>query len=180
VVGDGEKDTGKPVIETFEGHSPRVDPGAFVHERAVVIGRVTLAAGTSVWPGAVLRGDIEPITVAEGANIQDNAVLHTDPERPVIIGRGVTVGHGALLHGCTVGDDALIGMGAIVLNGARVEPAAMVGAGALVPPGARVDAGHLVLGSPARSVRPLSDQEKSGMRDNALRYRRRAALYRAP
>lgn len=143
---------------------------AFVHPAAEVIGDVTLGIGASVWPGAVLRGDIEPIAVGDESNIQDNAVIHTDIGSPTVVGRRVTVGHGALLHSCRVGDGAMIGMGALVLSGAIVGKSALVGAGTLVPPGARIPAGHLALGRPARVVRPLTAKEKADLLRNARRY----------
>jgi carbonic anhydrase/acetyltransferase-like protein (isoleucine patch superfamily) len=158
------------MIRSFNGHSPEVHPTAFVHERAEVIGRVRLAANTSVWPGAVLRGDIEEIVLGEGSNVQDNAVIHTDDGQPTVVGKGVTVGHGAILHGCTVGDEALVGMGSILLNGSRLENGCLLGAGALLAPGARVPQGHLALGSPAKAIRPLKPEEIEGIRANGRRY----------
>jgi carbonic anhydrase/acetyltransferase-like protein (isoleucine patch superfamily) len=149
---------------------PQVPATAFVHPSAELIGRVRLGRGVSIWPGAVLRGDIEPIAVGEGSNIQDNAVLHTDHGVPTVVGRYVTVGHGAILHSCRVGDGALIGLGAILLSGSVIGKGALVGAGSLVSPGTRIPAGHLALGRPARTVRPLSVKEKSGLKKNALRY----------
>ena len=158
------------MIRSFDGYVPRVPLTAFVHERAEVIGRVRLGAGSSVWPGAVLRGDIEEIVVGEGSNVQDNAVIHTDFGVPAVVGSGVTVGHGAVLHACRVGDGTLIGMGAIVLGGAVVEEECLIGAGALVPPGARIPKGTLALGSPAKAVRPLTTDEISEIRKNGEHY----------
>lgn len=153
-----------------DGARPDVHPTAFVHETAVVIGRVRIGPRASVWPHAVLRGDIEEIVVGEGTNIQDNAVVHTDQGSPAVLGGGVTVGHSAVLHGCRVEDNCLIGMGSILLNNAVVEEGAMVGAGALVAPGARVPKGHLALGTPARTVRPLKPGEIEHIRKNAQNY----------
>lgn len=158
------------MIRALGRDTPVIHPTAYVDPTAVVIGRVRLGPRASVWPGAVLRGDIEAIVLGEGTNVQDNAVLHTDHGVPTVLGRGVTVGHGAILHSCTVEDDALIGMGAVVLGGAVVGRGALVGAGALVPPGAHVDAGRLALGAPARSVRKLTDGESRDIRENARRY----------
>lgn len=157
---------------------PVVSPTAFVHPSAEVIGRVTLGAGASVWPGAVLRGDIEKISIGAGSNVQDNAVVHTDRGVPAVVGRNVTVGHGAILHSCRIADGALIGMGAVVLGNAVVGRGALVGAGSVVPPGARIPPGHLALGTPARSVRPLRRREISDISKNALRYLRLAALHK--
>lgn len=166
------------MIRSFDGHTPRVDPSAFVHERAEVIGRVVLGPKSSVWPGAVLRGDIEEIVIGEGSNVQDNAVIHTDHGKPTIVGKGVTIGHGAILHGCTVGDDALVGMGSILLNGAVLESRALLGAGALLAPGAKIPAGHLGLGSPARAARPLKPEEVDGIRKNGQHYLEYAEKHR--
>lgn len=166
------------MIRALGDDRPEVPPSAFVHPAAEVIGRVRLGENASVWPGAVLRGDIDPIVIGDNSNIQDNAVVHTDHGVPTVVGRGVTVGHAAVLHSCTVEDDALIGIGAIVLARAVVRRGALVGAGALVPPGAEIPAGALALGSPARVVRPLTDAERAGLRDNAENYLTYAARHR--
>ena len=158
---------------------PVVPASAFVHPAAEVIGRVRLGENASVWPGAVLRGDIDPIEIGDNSNLQDNVVCHTDHGGPTVVGRGVTVGHAAVLHSCTVEDDALIGIGAIVLGRAVVRRGALVGAGAVVPPGAEIPAGVLALGSPARAVRPLTEAERDGMRANARNYLAYAARHRA-
>lgn len=166
------------MIRPFGRIRPVVSPTAFVHPSAEVIGRVSLEGGASVWPGAVLRGDIEKISVGSESNIQDNAVVHTDHGVPTMVGRRVTVGHGAILHSCRVEDGALIGMGSVVLGKAVVGRGALVGAGSVVAPGARIPAGHLALGSPARVVRPLRRREISDITKNALRYIRLAALHK--
>lgn len=166
------------MIRPFGRIRPVVSPTAFVHPSAEVIGRVSLEDGASVWPGAVLRGDIEKISVGSESNIQDNAVVHTDHGVPTMVGRRVTVGHGAILHSCRVEDGALIGMGSVVLGKAVVGRGALVGAGSVVAPGARIPAGHLALGSPARVVRPLRRREISDITKNALRYIRLAALHK--
>jgi carbonic anhydrase/acetyltransferase-like protein (isoleucine patch superfamily) len=158
------------VIRTFDGESPRVSPTAYVHDRAEVIGRVSLADHASVWPGAVLRGDIEPIVLGARSNVQDNAVLHTEKGLPTVLGDDVSVGHSAVLHGCTIEDGCLIGMGAIVLNGAVVERDCLVGAGAVVSPGTRIPSGHLAVGVPARVARALTDDERAHLRRNAANY----------
>jgi carbonic anhydrase/acetyltransferase-like protein (isoleucine patch superfamily) len=139
---------------------PVVDPTAYVHPAAVVLGRVTLGARASVWPSAVLRGDRDAIVVGDESNIQDGAVVHVDPGLPVHIGRRVTVGHRAVLHGCTVEDGALIGIGALVLNGAVIGAGSLVGAGAVVSEGTVVPPGMLVLGVPGRVVRPLTAEQQ--------------------
>lgn len=166
------------MIRALGDDRPEVPSSAFVHPAAEVIGRVRLGENASVWPGAVLRGDIDPIVIGDNSNIQDNAVVHTDHGVPTVVGRGVTVGHAAVLHSCTVEDDALIGIGAIVLGRAVIRRGALVGAGALVPPGAEIPAGVLAVGSPARVVRPLTDAERAGLRENARNYLTYAARHR--
>ena len=137
-------------ILTVDGNAPSIDPGAFVADGATVAGRVTLAAGTSVWFGCVLRSERSTITIGRDTNLQDLTVVHTDEGFPTTIGERVTVGHRAVLHGCTVEDDALIGMGAILLNGSRVGAGAVVAAGAVVREGQHVPAGTLAVGVPAQ------------------------------
>lgn len=138
---------------------PTVDPSAFVHPAATVLGLVTLGARASVWPGAVLRGDGDRIVIGDESNIQDGAIVHVDPGLPTIVGRRVTVGHRAVLHGCTVEDGALIGIGALVLNGAVIGAGALIGAGAVVTEGTVVPPGTLVLGMPGKVMRALSDEQ---------------------
>lgn len=162
----------------WRGHVPRVAESAFVAPGAVLVGRVEVHDEASIWFHAVLRGDIEPIVVGPRSNVQDGCVLHTDEGFPLRLGAGVTVGHRAVLHGCTVEDGALIGMGAVVLNGAVVERGALVGAGALVPEGARIPAGHLALGVPARVVRPLDEATRRRMELGVEHYVARAREWR--
>lgn len=135
------------------------DGAYWIAPSASVIGKVTLKHEASVWFGAVLRGDTEPITLGERTNVQDNAVLHTDPGVPLTLGRGCTVGHRATLHSCTIGDNTLIGIGATVLNRARVGKNCLVGAHTLIPEGKEIPDGVLVLGSPSKVVRPLTEEE---------------------
>ena len=137
---------------------------------AAVNGDVTLGQGCSVWYNAVIRGDVSPIRIDEDTNIQDNAVLHTSYQFPLVLGRGVTVGHGAILHGCTVEDNVLIGMGAIVLDGAVIGRDSIVGAGALVTKNTRIPPGSMVLGSPAKVKRALTEEEIAAIRENAREY----------
>jgi carbonic anhydrase/acetyltransferase-like protein (isoleucine patch superfamily) len=158
------------VIAEVGGRRPRIDPEAFVAPTAVVVGDVRVAAGAGVWYHAVLRGDAESITVGAQTNIQDNCTVHADPGFPAVIGERVSVGHNAVLHGCTVEDDVLIGMGATVLNGAHVEAGSLVGAGAVVPQGMRVPAGSLVAGVPARVRRRLTGEERASITSNAQGY----------
>lgn len=158
------------MIRPLDGHVPHLAPGAFVHEAAEVIGRVRLGARSSVWPRAVIRGDTEDITVGYETNIQDGAVLHADPGMPCTLGDRVTVGHLACVHGCMVGDEALVGIGAVVLNGARIGAGSIVGAGAVVPEGVEVPPGSMVLGIPGKVVRAVGPKEREGLRAAALRY----------
>ena len=159
--------------------TPKIDPTAWVADSAVVIGDVTLGPGVSVWPGAVLRADNEPIVIGARSNVQENAVLHTDPGRPLAIGQDVTIGHLAMLHGCTVGDGSLIGIQAVLLNGATLGPGCLVGAGALVTEDKTFAAGSLVLGAPALFKRALTPAQIEGQRKTAQGYVERAARYRA-
>ena len=144
---------------------------------AVVVGDVTLGPGCSVWFNAVLRGDGKPITIGAGANIQDNAVLHSEA-CPTVLGEYVTVGHGAIVHGCTVGDNTVVGMGAILLNGARVGKNCMVGAGAVVTGKTDAPEGSMLLGNPARVARALTPEEIAGLRESAEHYMELKEAYR--
>ena len=155
----------------LNGCSPRTpaDGNYFVAETAAVIGNVQLAASTSVWFGAVLRGDNELIDIGENSNIQDQCTIHTDPGFPVTVGRNCTIGHNVILHGCTIEDDALIGMGAIVMNGARIGKGSVVGAGAVITEGKAFPANSLILGAPAKVVRTL-DAAQSDATTFAARY----------
>ncbi|MBF0423339.1 MAG: gamma carbonic anhydrase family protein [Magnetococcales bacterium] len=153
-------------IYPFEGVFPRIHPEAFIHPEAVVIGRVRIGALSSIWPGVIIRGDVNDIEIGEKTNIQDGCVLHVTrgtPDRPqgssLVIGHRVTVGHKVTLHACRVMDDAMIGIGAIVLDRVLIHPTAMVGAGALVPPGKQIAPGELWLGSPAKKARDRSIDE---------------------
>ncbi|MFC8515217.1 gamma carbonic anhydrase family protein [Streptomyces sp. NPDC057257] len=162
--------THKALITGIGGREPKIDAEAFVAPTASVIGDVTLAAGASVWYGAVLRGDVERIAVGARANIQDNCTLHADPGFPVSIGERVSVGHNAVVHGATVGDDCLIGMGATVLNGAVIGEGSLIAAQALVPQGMRVPPGSLVAGVPAKVRRELTEEERQGVTLNGTFY----------
>jgi carbonic anhydrase/acetyltransferase-like protein (isoleucine patch superfamily) len=142
---------------------PRIHGTAYVHPRAVVIGNVVLGPAASVWPCAVLRGDIAPIEVGEGANIQDGAVVHVADGLPAVVGARVTVGHLAMIHACRIGDECLIGMHATILDGAIIGARSIVGAQALVTKGTVIPPGSLVLGSPAKVVRPLSAEEQAAL-----------------
>ncbi|MFH0803378.1 MAG: gamma carbonic anhydrase family protein [bacterium] len=166
------------MICNFKGHKPGIHETAFIAESAELIGSVSLGEGASVWPQAVLRGDINSISVGRFSNIQDGAVLHVDSERSCTLGDYVTVGHMACLHACSVEDEALVGIGAIVLSGSRVSRHCIVGAGALVPEGTVLEEGHLYVGVPARKSRALTEEEKADFKMHALNYSNLACEYR--
>jgi carbonic anhydrase/acetyltransferase-like protein (isoleucine patch superfamily) len=157
--------------------APQLDDGAWAAPSAHLIGDVRLGARASVWFGAVIRADNTPIVIGEESNIQDGAIGHSDPGFPLTIGVRVTVGHQAILHGCTIAEDCLIGMGARIQNGAVLEPECLVGAGALITEGKRFDSGSLIVGSPARAIRQLTDAEKQALRVSAAHYAEKAARY---
>lgn len=167
------------MIWELDGVKPDIHPDAWIAPGAQVIGRVTLRAGASVWFGAVLRGDTEPIEVGEDTNIQENSVLHTDAGYPLLIGAGCTVGHKAMLHGCTIQDNSLIGMSATVLNGAVIGPDCLVGAGALVTEGKVFAQGSLIMGAPGRMVRQLDEAAIDRLRQSARHYAENARRFRA-
>lgn len=158
--------------------TPQIDPSAFIAQEATLIGAVTLQSGTSVWPGATIRADNEPIVIGEGSNVQECAVLHVDAGKPLNVGKNVTIGHQAMLHGCTVEDGALIGIQAVVLNGAVIGRHCLVGAGALVTEGKTFPERSLILGSPAKAVRTLNDEEVAALEESARHYTAKAAHYK--
>lgn len=173
-------------IRSFQTHHPIFGKAVYVDVDATVIGQVTLGDGVSVWPQAVIRGDVNAIEIGPRSNIQDLAMLHCTHDGPFTpgghalrIGADVTVGHQACLHGCTLGDRILIGMGAIVLDGATIEDEVIIAAGALVPPGKHLASGYLYVGSPVRQARPLSDAEKAQLTYSAEHYQRLANNYLA-
>ena len=159
------------MIKPFAGKAPQLAAGVWVAENATVVGDVILGARASIWYGAVVRGDVDRISIGADSNVQDNSVIHVDSSGfSTKVGERVTIGHRVVLHGCTVGDGALIGMGAIVMNGADIGAGAMVAAGALVAPGMKVPAGMLAVGAPAKVRRPLTDEEKEDQREGAAHY----------
>ncbi len=157
---------------------PLVHETAWVAENATVIGNVCLEADASVWYGAVIRGDNEPIVIGQGSNVQDGSVLHTDHGFPLTLGQGVTVGHQVTLHGCTVGDGSLIGIQAVVLNGARIGRNCLVGAGSLVTEGKEFPDNSLIMGSPAKVVRELTAEQAQRLKQSAVNYVANAARHR--
>jgi carbonic anhydrase/acetyltransferase-like protein (isoleucine patch superfamily) len=167
------------MIYAYQGHRPSLGKDVFVAPSADVIGMVVLGDGASIWFNAVLRGDTDLIEIGAGSNVQDNAVLHTDPGIQARIGENVTIGHCAMVHGCTVGDNSLIGINAVILNSARIGRNCLVGANALVPEGMEIPDGSLVLGTPAKVVRQLDARVIASLAESAATYRRKAAEFRA-
>ena len=163
-------------VRKYKGIAPSIADSAWVDESAVVIGKCVLAENVSVWPNATLRGDVNDIEIGEGSNIQDGAVVHTTHQSDIsngtkcIVGKNVTVGHNAVLHGCIIEDECLIGMGAVVLDNAVVQTHVLVGANSLVPPGKVLESGYLYVGSPVKQARPLTDKEKAFFKYSADHY----------
>jgi carbonic anhydrase/acetyltransferase-like protein (isoleucine patch superfamily) len=167
------------MIYTLDGIAPEIDPTAWIAPEAVLVGKVVVEAEANIWFGAMIRGDNEEIRVGAGSNVQENAVLHTDMGFPLVIGANCTIGHKAMLHGCTIGDGSLIGMGATILNGARIGRGCLIGACALVTEGKEIPDGSLVMGAPGKVVRSLDAEARnrlllsaSGYRANARRFAR--------
>lgn len=164
-------------IYELDGNAPQLAEGAWVAESAEVIGKVELHKNASVWPKVVIRGDNDLIQIGEGSNVQDASVLHTDPGYPLFIGKNVTIGHQVMLHGCSVGDGSLIGIGAVVLNGAKIGKGCLVGAGALVTEGKEFPDGSMIIGSPAKAVKELTAEQMAGISDISGRYVKNAQRY---
>jgi carbonic anhydrase/acetyltransferase-like protein (isoleucine patch superfamily) len=178
-----QKDT-NVAIRTYQGMTPQLGAGVFVDSSAVVLGDVQLGDDCSVWPLAVIRGDMHHIRIGARSSVQDGSVLHIthagpfNPDGyPLLIGDEVTIGHKVTLHGCTLGNRILVGMGSIVMDGAVVEDEVVIGAGSLVPPGKRLTSGHLYVGSPVRQARPLTDKERAYFAYSAANYVKLAALH---
>lgn len=168
-----------PLYE-LDGVSPQIADGFnWVAPTAVLIGRIILGEGVGVWFGSVLRGDNEPITIGDDTNIQENCVMHTDHGYPLTIGKGCTIGHKAMLHGCTIGDNSLIGMGATVLNGAEIGNNCLIGAGALVPEGKTIPDNSLVVGMPGKVIRQLDEAAINGLKASAQHYVENAKRFKA-
>jgi carbonic anhydrase/acetyltransferase-like protein (isoleucine patch superfamily) len=158
------------LIQPFFHHDPLVPASAYVHPGATVVGQVSLGEHSSVWPGAVLRGDINAISLGDYSNVQDDSVLHVGDHHAVEVGREVVIGHAARVHGCRIGDGCLVGIGAVVLNGAVVGEGSILAAGTLVPENSALEPGHLYMGVPARQKRALSGEERVGIRRMARKY----------
>jgi len=173
-------------IRAYQGQQPTIDPSVYLDPQALVIGQVSIAAGASLWPNVVARGDVQRIEIGPRTNVQDNCVLHVSHDsaycpggRPLILGADITVGHQVTLHACTVADRCLIGIGSIVLDGAVLEADTLLGAGSLVPPGKVLEGGYLWHGSPVRQVRPLTPEELAFIRYSASHYVRLAQTHQA-
>jgi carbonic anhydrase/acetyltransferase-like protein (isoleucine patch superfamily) len=158
------------MIYDFEGHTPKLDPNSWVASNSVIIGKVELKKDSNIWFNVTLRGDVEPITVGEGSNVQDGSVVHSDPGCPVIIGKNVTIGHLVMLHGCVIEDDCLIGIGSTILNKAKIGKNSIIGANALVTENKVIPERSLVLGSPGKIVRQVTDEEIKSIKVNAEHY----------
>ncbi|MBU5427350.1 gamma carbonic anhydrase family protein [Tissierella pigra] len=158
------------MIKNLKDKNPKIHEEAFIAETADVLGEVTIGKGTSIWYGAVVRGDMNTIEIGNYSNVQDNSSLHVDTNEPLKIGDYTTIGHNAVVHGCTVGNNCLIGMGAIILNSAVVGDNCIIGAGALVTEGAVIPPNSLVLGSPGKVRRELTEDDLKSIKDNAIRY----------
>ncbi|MGH2616318.1 MAG: gamma carbonic anhydrase family protein [Thermomicrobiales bacterium] len=165
-------------IHSLGDRQPHINGTAYVADGAQIIGDVVLAPGASVWFNAVLRGDTEQIAIGAGSNIQDGAILHADPGYPCTLGANVVTGHGAILHGCHIGDDCLIGMGAVILNGASIGPGSIVAAGALVPEGKTFPPHSVIMGMPAKVVREVTAEDREQISAGARHYQERAQTYR--
>lgn len=172
-------------IRPYTHHTPDIHETCFIDDTAVVIGQVSMAEQVNVWPLVVMRGDVNHIRIGARTNIQDGSVLHVTGARPqkpegspLIVGEDVTIGHKVILHGCTIGNRVLVGMGAIVLDDAVIDDDVMVGAGSVVPPGKRLQSGFLYLGSPVKQVRPLTDKEKAFLAQSAVNYINLAQEYK--
>jgi len=165
-------------IYSLAGTQPQIAADAYVAPGATVIGNVVMQPRSSVWFGAILRGDNDVIDIGEGSNVQDGCVLHIDPGFPLHIARNVTLGHQAMVHGCTIGEQSLIGIGSILLNGCQIGRESIVGANTLIPEGKEFPDGVMILGSPGRIVRELTDEERSGLIRFAEHYQQRAERYR--
>ncbi|TVQ34519.1 MAG: gamma carbonic anhydrase family protein [Geminicoccaceae bacterium] len=165
-------------IYALDDAIPEIDPTAWIAPTAVLIGRVKVLPGATIWFGAVIRADNEPITIGEGSNVQENCVMHTDPGYPLVVGPNVTVGHLAMLHGCTIGEGSLVGIGATILNGAVIGARCLVGAHALIPENRTIGDDSLVMGAPGKVVKDVTPEQAKRMAEGTATYVARGAHYR--
>lgn len=166
------------MIIEFNGHKPDIHESCFIADNATVIGRVELGKNSSIWFGTVVRGDVNYITIGENTNIQDNCTIHVNDDQPTVIGDNVTAGHGAIIHACKIGNNVLIGMGAIVLDGAEIGDNVIIGAGALVPPNKKIPSNSMVIGMPAKVVRELTEEDEAVISATGQHYVELAKKYR--
>ena len=166
-------------LYSLDGVSPQISDDSWIAPDASVIGKIVIQEGASVWFGATLRGDNEEIVIGKGSNVQENSIIHTDMGYPLTVGEGCTIGHKALLRGCTIGDNTLIGMGAVILNGAKIGKNCLIGANALITENKVIPDGSLVMGSPGKVVRELDEQGIQGLRASALNYQQNMRRFRA-
>ncbi|MCL2558979.1 MAG: gamma carbonic anhydrase family protein [Turicibacter sp.] len=167
------------MICSFNEKKPQIADSVFVADYVTVIGDVTIGEGSSVWFNTAIRGDVAPIRIGSGVNVQENSVLHVSTDLPLMIEDDVTIGHGCILHSATIRKDALIGMGAIILDGAEIGEGALIGAGTLVPPGKKIPPNVLAVGSPVKVIRELTEEDRVGMVVNAKDYQEKALIYKA-
>ena len=165
------------MIKSYNNIDPKISPEAFVAENSTIIGNVTIDEKASVWYGSVLRVDEESIKIGEGSNVQDNVVIHTDKDKPAFVGKNVTIGHGAIIHGCTIEDEVIIGMGAIILNGAHIGKNTIIGAGSLISENKIIPEGVLCYGFPAKIIRTLTSEEIDSIRVSAEEYKEKGILH---
>ena len=158
------------MIYDLENNIPKLDPNCWVASNAIIIGKVELKKNSNIWFNAVLRGDLEPIIIGENSNVQDGSVIHTDPGCPVTVGKGVTLGHMVMLHGCSIEDDCLIGIGSTILNKAKIGKNSIIGAHALITENKIIPERSLVLGSPGKVIRQVTDEEIENIKENARHY----------
>ncbi|SHI81195.1 gamma carbonic anhydrase family protein [Lutispora thermophila] len=158
------------MVIQYKEHKPDIHESCFIAENATVIGRVKINKNSSIWFGTVVRGDTSDITIGENTNIQDNCTIHVNYGQPTVIGDNVTVGHGAIIHACTIGNNVLVGMGATVLDGAEIGDNVIIGAGALVPPNKKIPSNSMVMGMPAKIIRELNEEDRAGITASAQHY----------
>ena len=165
------------MLKSLNGHSPKVGKDCYIDDMCKISGQVEIHDGVSVWPFVSIRGDMNKITIGKNTNIQDNTTVHVDTNSPTIIGANITIGHNAVIHGCQIGDNSLIGMGSILLNDVKVGKNCLVGAGALLTPGTRIPDDSLVLGSPGKIIKKLSEKDKEAIIKNSKEYLRLAQIH---
>ena len=165
------------MLYNFQGKEPQIQDNVYLGPGCRIIGQVTIEKEASIWPNAVLRGDLASIFIGQGSNVQDNCTIHVEKGQDLTIGDRVTIGHGAVLHGCTIGDESLVGMGAIILNGAKIGKGCLIAAGTLIPEGKKIPPGKLIMGSPGKIIRDLETKEKADLKNSAEGYQKLARAF---